>query len=72
MDSPARTFVKTCTWQLLGLISMVGLGYLVMGSVTMAGGFALASMALGTVSYVLHERVWQRIHWGRVGGQSGH
>lgn len=65
MESRARTFAKTMTWQSTGLISMAIMGYIATGSFTAAGGLAVASTALGTVTYVLHERIWARIGWGR-------
>lgn len=65
MDSPARTFAKTATWQTSGLISMTLLSWAVTGSWSAGGAIALGGMILGTVTYVLHERMWDRVSWGR-------
>lgn len=69
MDSPKRTLAKTITWQISGFVMMAILGFVVTGSFMAAGGLALTSMVIGTVSYVLHERVWARVHWGRTVSQ---
>ena len=66
MDSPKRTLAKTITWQVSGLVMMALLGFVVTGSFAVAGGLALASTVIGTISYVLHERLWARIKWGRT------
>lgn len=65
MDHPRRTLAKTITWQVTGFLSMLGIGYLATGTVSGAGGVAVTSTAMGTICYVLHERAWDRIAWGR-------
>lgn len=64
-DSPRRTLAKTLTWQGLGLASMTAIGFFVTGSVNAGGHIALFSAAIGAVCYILHERIWARIAWGR-------
>lgn len=65
MDSPARTLAKTLTWQASGFLVMVGLTWIVTGSLSAGGMIALGGAAIGTVTYALHERLWARITWGR-------
>ena len=72
MESRIRTIAKTTTWQASGLLMMGVLGYLATGSLERAGGLAVASTALGTVTYVLHERIWDRVGWGRQAGGRDH
>jgi uncharacterized membrane protein len=71
MEKPIRTLAKAVSWQLLGMIVMVVIGYAFTGSVAAGGGIALASSALGFLSYFLHERVWSRVQWGRGPFASG-
>lgn len=66
MDSPARSIVKAVTWQLLGLLTMTLLAWAATGSLTAAGGLALGAAATGFVCFILHERIWARIRWGRL------
>ena len=68
MDTRIRTIAKTTTWQASGLLMMGMLGYIATGSLERAGGLALTSTALGTITYVLHERIWDRVPWGRENG----
>lgn len=72
MESTRRTLLKAATWQLTGLASMAVLGYAITGSLEAAGGLALTSMALSTVCYVLHEKLWARVAWGRLPGPGDH
>lgn len=66
MDTAKRTAVKALTWQGTGLIVMSLLGYAMTGSWGAAGTYALGTAALGLVMFVLHERAWDRIAWGRA------
>ena len=66
METPKRTLAKAVTWQVTGLISMAAIGYVATGDVAVAGGLAITSTVLGTLSYILHERIWARVAWGRV------
>ncbi|HSH43400.1 MAG TPA: DUF2061 domain-containing protein [Arenicellales bacterium] len=65
METPTRTIAKAVSWQLLGLLSMTLIGYLFTGSVMAAGSLAVVTTVIGAVCYVLHERIWNRISWGR-------
>jgi len=66
METPKRTLAKAISWQLLGLFSMVVIGWLFTGSLTAAGTMAVVTTICGLVCYVLHERAWNRIAWGRA------
>ncbi|SLN68212.1 hypothetical protein ROJ8625_03530 [Roseivivax jejudonensis] len=71
METRARTWVKAIGWQLVGVVVMTLLGVLVTGSVGAGGTLALASAGLGLVTYVLYERLWAHISWGRLPGGRG-
>lgn len=65
MESRTRSLVKAITWQLVGLVTMTLLAYLVTGDLGSAGGLALVAAATGFICFLLHERVWAHISWGR-------
>ena len=65
MDSNKRTFIKAILWNLLGLSMMFLVGFVATGSLAVGGGMALINTAIGLVSYVVYERCWARISWGR-------
>lgn len=66
MDSTRRTLFKALTWQALGLITTGTIGYVFTGSVVESGALAVTSALLGLICYVMHERLWTRIAWGRM------
>lgn len=65
METRARTVVKSVLWTAFGLVVMAAVGFAFTGSVTVGGGMALVNSALGFVTYLLYERLWAGIRWGR-------
>jgi uncharacterized membrane protein len=45
---------------------MALVGWAFTGSVVLAGGMAVANMAIGFATYLIHERIWARVRWGRT------
>jgi len=64
-ETHIRTIVKAVTWQLLGLVTMTLIALAVTGDLTASGGLAIVSALTGFVCFILHERVWARVRWGR-------
>lgn len=64
MESRRRTLLKAIVWQIIGLMSMTLVGWLVIGSIQIAGGLAVLNMVIGFCAYVLHERAWAHVRWG--------
>ena len=67
MDTKTRTLTKALIWNAIGFLSMCIVGYLATGSFTTGGAMALVNTALGLSMYVIYERVWARVSWGRIG-----
>lgn len=65
MDTNARVVAKAICWQAMGLLMMTLLGYVFIGSVAQGSALAVTATALGFISYVLHEKAWARVRWGR-------
>lgn len=67
METARRSWVKAGLWNLIGFSSMCLVGLIMTGSVAVGGAMALVNTALGFAFYVVYERVWARIDWGRHG-----
>lgn len=68
METRGRSLVKAVVWNVIGLIVMTGVGFLATGSFGTGGIMAVVNTAVGFITYLIYERVWAGIHWGRVGG----
>lgn len=66
METGIRSLVKALVWNAIGLATMALVGFLATGSLALGGTMALVNTALGFVCYLVYERIWTRITWGRV------
>ena len=64
-DTAKRSLVKTLTWRVAGSTSTFTIAYLVTGNVGMSSGIAVIQMLVNTVLYLIHERAWNRVEWGK-------
>ncbi|CUJ99195.1 DUF2061 domain-containing protein [Shimia thalassica] len=65
METRKRSVTKAIIWNLLGLTTMSVVGYVATGSAAVGGKLALVNTALGFALYLIYERVWSAIRWGR-------
>lgn len=67
METRQRSVVKAIVWNAIGLIIMTCVGLIATGSATIGGVVALVNTAIGLTLYVVYERIWAGIAWGRNG-----
>ena len=60
-----RSVVKTVSYRLVILILDFGSIYLFTGQIKVAFGFMIVSNVYTTVAYFFHERIWDKIKWGK-------
>jgi uncharacterized membrane protein len=61
-----RSIVKTVSYRLTILILDFTVIYLFTGQLKVAVGFMLVSNIYTTVGYFFHERIWDKIKWGKI------
>lgn len=64
-ETNTRTFVKTFSWRFVVLILDFLVAYLLLKDLQIATGFALTKLVIATVAFYIHERVWNKIRWGK-------
>lgn len=65
METRRRSMVKAVVWNVMGLMVMCLVGFAATGSIAVGGKLALLNTAIGLCTYVIYERVWASIRWGR-------
>lgn len=65
VESWKRSFTKAVVWNVIGLMVMLGVGFAVTGSIAIGGAMAVINTAVGLCSYLIYERIWSRVTWGR-------
>lgn len=66
IETNKRSIAKTISWRLTGSFSTFMISYLILGSFTIASSIAIIQIIANTLLYYLHERVWNKINWGRT------
>lgn len=65
MDTHMRSVVKGISWRALGTLDTTILVFLFSGKLLLAASVGLTELITKIFLYWAHERVWQRIRWGR-------
>lgn len=65
MDSTRRSLAKAVSWRLVATCITAALAYLITGEAGFAAKIGLADTVLKIFIYVAHERLWNRISYGR-------
>ena len=68
IDVPARSFLKALSWRGIGLFFLTTITFLVTNSTQTTTIIALTYHVGMIFAFVLHERAWTRISWGRSKG----
>lgn len=61
-----RSIVKTVSYRIVILILDFTSIYIFTGKVKVALGFMIVSNIYTTLGYFFHERIWDKIKWGKV------
>jgi uncharacterized membrane protein len=64
-DSFIRSIVKTVSWRLTGSGATFLVSYMITGNFNMAGTIALIQLTTNTILYYIHERIWNKMNWGK-------
>lgn len=65
MDTNRRSLAKAISWRLLATLITSALVYLLTGKGEFAATVGLADTSLKFLIYFGHERIWNRISYGR-------
>jgi uncharacterized membrane protein len=61
-----RSIVKTVSYRAAILVLDFTAIYLFTGQIKVAVGFMIVSNIYTTVGYFFHERIWDKIKWGKI------
>jgi uncharacterized membrane protein len=64
-DTLTRSLAKTISWRITGSLSTFVISFLITGNFVVAGSIAIIQVTANTILYYLHERLWNKISWGK-------
>lgn len=65
VECKARSWAKSITWRILGVLILGAISYLFTRDMAKVTGITLIFHIIQLVLYYWHERMWERIAWGR-------
>ena len=64
-DLSSRSLAKTISWRITGSSATFLIAYVMIGDFAVAGVIGITQMISNTILYYIHERLWNKINWGR-------
>jgi len=68
IDSQKRSWLKAFSWKSLGFVILLTIAFLVTGSLAQTGFVAIAYHFFMLCLFMVHERMWNKINWGKTKG----
>jgi uncharacterized membrane protein len=65
-DTNSRSLAKAVCWRATGTLDTFLISWLITGELALAGGIALTEVVTKIFLFWAHERVWNKIKWGRT------
>jgi uncharacterized membrane protein len=66
LETHARAWVKSLVWRIFGIVILGTVSWLVTHSWKEMTVITIIFHGVRVILYYFHERVWERIHWGRI------
>ncbi len=64
-EKPLRSIAKALSWRIVGTLDTLVVSYLVTGKIVLAASIATVDFLTKLVLYFFHERIWNKIKWGK-------
>jgi len=65
MESHKRSLLKSITWRVIAFSVTFLIVYLFIKKPLEAGGIAVITNLINIIAYYIHERIWNKINFGR-------
>jgi len=65
IETKLRSLIKAITWRIIATLTTIGLVYLFFGRLDTAVKVGVIEVTLKIIFYILHDRGWNRIRFGR-------
>ncbi len=65
MENRIRSILKTLSWRILASLDTFLIAWIISGSISVGGWIAGVEIVTKLFLYYLHERMWNKIKWGK-------
>ena len=64
-EKPLRSVLKTISWRVIGTLDTILISWIITGHITLALSIGSIELVTKMVLYFFHERIWNKIKWGK-------
>jgi len=64
-EKPMRSVLKALSWRVVGTLDTLIVSYFLTGQIGLATSIASVDFLTKLVLYFFHERIWNKIKWGK-------
>ncbi|QLE01763.1 DUF2061 domain-containing protein [Galbibacter sp. BG1] len=64
-DKISRSIAKSVSWRIVGTIDTILISWFITGTISLALSIGLIELVTKMTLYFFHERLWERIKWGK-------
>lgn len=64
-EKPLRSVAKAVSWRIIGTLDTLLISYLLTGTLAIAASIASVDFITKMFLYFFHERIWNKINWGK-------
>ena len=66
IETHSRAWIKSIVWRILGIFILGSISWIITHSWKEMSLITIVFHSIRVILYYFHERVWERIKWGRV------
>ncbi len=64
-EKPIRSIVKAISWRIVGTIDTLIISFFITQKISLAASIASLEVLTKMVLYFFHERIWNKVKWGK-------
>lgn len=64
-DTHQRSLTKAISWRVTGTLDTFVISWIITGQLALAGTIAVTEIVTKIFLYWMHERIWNKIKWGK-------
>jgi len=68
MERKVRSWIKSLTWRVLGIIILVSISFAYTCDIKQTTAITLIFHLIRFILYYIHERIWLKFSWGKIPG----
>ena len=72
MEQTKRSLLKTITWRITASLDTFIIAWIITGDWKIGGSIAGIEVITKMIIYYFHERIWNKIKWGKKGSGGGY